>query len=273
MKAIDEGNQGVSSCRRGMWRVRATRRVAPGGSPPAGRPLRFSIVTMIRLTQIYKRHGQAGSSVSSTLPALSGVTLKVEKGECVVLAGPGGAGKSTLLKIVWGEVAPDGGEVWVDGKDVAHLSASGLSALRLRMGLIAQGLALSPDRTVFDQVALPLRMAATRHHALPDRVRKMLQRVRLNGYDRRLISSLAEGERQRVAIARALVHHPVLLLADEPTHHLDDAAADEMAALLNEVHVTGTTVVVATRHCGLLARLRGRIVMIQRGQLVDEGVV
>ncbi len=190
-----------------------------------------------------------------------------------MLAGPGGAGKSTLLKIIWGEISPDAGEVSVDGKNMAHLSGADLAALRRRMGLISQDLALSKDRTVFDQVAFPLRMAnAPRHDDLPDRVHQILQRVRLDGYDHRPISSLADGERQRVAIARALVHHPLLLLADEPTHHLDDAAADDMAALLNEVHVTGTTVVVATRHCGLLARMSGRIVMIQRGQLIEEAV-
>jgi len=230
---------------------------------------------MIQLTQISKRYnGHAGSPAPPSSPALSGVNLKIEKGECVMLAGPGGAGKSTLLKIIWGEVAPDEGEVYVDGKNVARLSAGDLSALRRRMGLISQDLALSPDRTVFDQVAFPLRIAdAPRRDDLSGRVQQILQRVRLDGYDRRTISSLADGERQRVAIARALVHHPVLLLADEPTHHLDDAAADEMAALLNEAHVTGTTVVVATRHCGLLARMPGRIVMIQRGRLVEDGAV
>ena len=229
---------------------------------------------MIQLTQISKRHSSQAGLSTPPLPALSGINLKVEKGECVLLAGPGGAGKSTLLKIIWGEVAPDEGEVYVEGKNIARLSAADLAALRQRMGLISQDLALSPDRTVFDQVAFPLRMAnAPRRGDLFGRVRQILRRVRLNGYDRRTISSLADGERQRVAIARALVHHPVLLLADEPIQHLDDAAADEMAALLNEAHLAGTTVVVATRHCGLLARMSGRIVMIQRGQRVEDGAV
>jgi len=225
---------------------------------------------MIQLTQISKhRNGQARSQAS---PMLSDVNLKIEKGECVLLAGPGGAGKSTLLKIIWGEVSPDKGEVVVDGKNITRLSANDLAALRRRMGLIPQDLALPPDRTVFDQVAFPLQMSnLPRRNGLSSRVRQMLRRVRLEGYDRRKIASLTDGERQRAAIARALVHHPVLLLADEPTHHLDDATADEMAALFNEVHVAGTTVVVATRHCGLLARMPGRIVMIQQGQLVEGG--
>ena len=225
---------------------------------------------MIQLTQISKCHsGQAGLPAS---PTLSGINLKIEKGECMLVAGPGGAGKSTLLKIIWGEVSPDEGEVVVDGKNVAHLSASALAALRRRMGFIPQDLALPPDRTVFDQVAFPLRMAdLPQCNDLSGRVRQILRRVRLDGYDCRTISSLADGERQRVAIARALVHHPILLLADDPTHYLDDAAVDEIASLLNEVHVAGTTVVVATRHCGLLARMSGRMAIIQRGQVIEDG--
>jgi cell division transport system ATP-binding protein len=202
--------------------------------------------------------------------ALAEVSLTVQKGEAVVVAGPGGAGKTTLLSLIWGEEAADEGAVWVDGHNIAHLSGGARAALRRKMGMIFQDLKLPPHRTVLHQVSLPLEVAGWSSVDVRRRTREILQRVGLSRQADRLIASLSTGEQQRVAFARALVHHPRLILADEPTAHLDETLADEMISLLRESQTNGATVWVATRQSAPFSKMPGQGVFMQQGRCLPD---
>jgi cell division transport system ATP-binding protein len=204
--------------------------------------------------------------------ALTEVSLTVQKGECVVLAGPGGAGKSTLLSLILGEAVADEGEVRVDGHNLAHLSGGALAALRRKMGIVFQDLKLPPHRTVLHQVSLPLEVAGWSPVDIRRRVREILERVHLSWQADRPIASLSIGEQQRVALARALVHHPLLILADEPTAHLDETLAEEMIALLKESQTNGATVWVATRQPARFSKMPGQVVILQQGRRLSDAM-
>ncbi len=205
-------------------------------------------------------------------PALTGVSLTVKKGESVVVAGPGGAGKSTLLSLIWGEEVADEGEVFVDGHNVAPLSGDARAALRRRMGMVFQDLKLPPHRTVLHQVSLPLEVAGWSPVDIRRRTREILEQVRLLWQADRRIESLSIGEQQRVAIARALVHHPLLILADEPTAHLDETLADEMVSLLKESQINGATVWVATRQPARFSKVSGPVAVIEQGKRLSDAM-
>ncbi len=225
---------------------------------------------MIDVLHVSKTYPSRVDEVSPDAPALSDINLLVEKGERVVLAGPSGAGKTTLLKILWSAERADAGRVRIDGQDVAEINEAARLALRRRIGFIAQDFTLMPDRTVFDNVALPMEIAGYTPRDMTRRVRETLGQVHLDRHAHRASSSLSGGERQRAAIARALVCHPMLLLADEPTSNLDDTLADHIMGLLKEVNVMGTTLVVATRNCAVVTKIAGRTILLQAGRLLSD---
>lgn len=216
---------------------------------------------IIEFHQVSKRY-------SENAYALSDVTLSIEQGELVFLAGASGAGKSTLLKLIAAIERPTSGTVRVNGQDIGGLKRSGLPYLRRKLGLIFQQQRLLQDRSVLSNVMLPLVVTGTAKADAERRARAALDKVGL--LDRAPSSplSLSGGEQQRVAIARAIVHRPQIILADEPTANLDRDSAQKVLNTLKAFHDVGVTCVISTHDEQFLGRA-DRIIHLDHGKLVD----
>jgi ABC-type lipoprotein export system ATPase subunit len=191
-----------------------------------------------------------------TLEVLRGVSLDVARAEFVALRGASGAGKSTLLHLFGGLDSPNAGEIWFDGRNIAHLPEDGLTALRNRkIGFIFQAYHLLPELDALENVCLPARMARTPAPVAEKRGRELLARVGLAERVEHRPYELSGGEQQRVAIARALINEPELILADEPTGNLDSHTGGEIIDLLCSLRTErNTTLIIATHDASVAAR-------------------
>ena len=204
--------------------------------------------------------------------ALTGVSFAVAAGEMVYLTGRSGAGKSTVLKLIALLERPTRGQVVIDGLATATLPASKIPAFRRRVGVVFQDHKLLPDRTVFDNVALPLIVTDTAYRDIDRRVRAALDQVGLLGKEQMQPLELSVGEQQRVGIARAIVSRPPLLIADEPTGNLDPMLAAEVMSLFQRLNEVGTTIVVATHDLQLVKQSGLREIRLEGGSLaLDAG--
>ena len=199
------------------------------------------------------------------------MTLTVEKGEFVFLTGPSGAGKSTLLKLIFCDEPATSGQLLLFGKNVAKISSAAIPFVRRNIGVVFQDFKLLSQRTVAENVALPLEVRALPDREIKKRVRVLLRSVGLEHRADKFPPSLSGGEQQRVAVARALAGDPTLLLADEPTGNLDPERTLEVMDLLYGANARGTTVVVATHDRSLLERYKKRVILLERGRLVSDG--
>jgi cell division transport system ATP-binding protein len=204
-------------------------------------------------------------------PALQDVTLTIDKGEFVFLTGPSGAGKSTLLKLVFCDEPASSGQLLLFGKNVAKIGRTAVPFVRRNIGVVFQDFKLLPQRTVAENVALPLEVRALPDRDIQRRVKGLLRSVGLEHRADKFPPSLSGGEQQRVAVVRALAADPALLLADEPTGNLDPERTLEVMDLLHGANARGTTVVVATHDRSLLERYKRRVVVLERGRLVSDG--
>jgi len=216
---------------------------------------------MIRLFHVYKSFG-------SKNPALIDISLTVPKGEFVFVTGPSGAGKTTLLKIIFCAEKPTSGHALVNGRNLMRIKDSELSSLRRRIGVVFQDFKLLPRRTVFENVALSLEVMGVPSSIIRKKVHQTLRYLGLADKEGYYPPQVSGGEQQRVAIARAIVNSPLILLADEPTGNLDYDLTMEIMALLKEIHVRGTTVIVATHNQELLKGTRRRIIALHKGRMV-----
>ena len=201
-------------------------------------------------------------------PALHDVNVKIEKGEFVYLTGASGAGKTTLLRLVFRAETPDEGHILVNNKNLGELKESAVPYLRRSMGIIFQDFRLLPRKTVFENVAITLKVVGLSEGLLRGKVFEALRLVGLDKLQKALPSTLSAGEQQRVCLARAIVNDPLILLADEPTSNLDAALSTEILDLLKAVNLRGTTVVVATHNANLMARQNRRMIMLQHGRVL-----
>ena len=201
--------------------------------------------------------------------ALAGVSFEVRHGELVVLSGHSGAGKSTLLKLIPAIERPTAGVVRINGEDISRMPRRAIPYLRRNLGLVLQESRLLFDRSVFDNVMLPLVITGHPPGDAARRVAAALERVGLAGRDKEMPAGLSGGEQQRVAIARAIVNRPSILLADEPTAHLDPASANEIANLFKSFNSAGVTVLVSTHDANLFATSAPRRLTLAKGLLVD----
>ncbi len=217
---------------------------------------------MIRFGGVFKRY-------PSGQEALSGLSFHMEAGSMAFLTGHSGAGKSTLLKLIAGVELCSSGQVLIDGKNIGQLSKSQMPIYRRRIGLVFQDYQLLHDRTVFDNVALPLIIAGADHQEIGRRVRAALDKVSLLDKERSLPVALSGGEQQRVGIARAVVNRPMILLADEPTGNLDAQLSSEIMHLFKQFNQIGTTVLIATHDLGLVQQLGYAEIALKQGR-VDE---
>ena len=207
------------------------------------------------------------------LEGLREVTTHIGRGEMVFLTGHSGAGKSTMLRLVSLLETASSGNIVVAGTNLARLARSRIPYLRRRIGFVFQDHRLLLDRTVFDNVALPLVVAGHGHVEIGRRVRAALDKVGLLDRERHHPTMLSAGEQQRVGIARAVVARPPILLADEPTGNLDPELSLEIMRLFAQFNQIGVTVMVATHDLGLLRRMRGRMLSLRAGQLVAEAAL
>lgn len=218
---------------------------------------------MIQLFHISK-------SFEAGVCALSDVTLSIGKGEFLFITGPSGAGKTTLLDIMFGKEAPTDGHMLIEGRNYQKIPPSELPRLRQRTGFIFQDFKLLNSRTVFENVALSLKIMGFVPSEIKKRVLKALSYVKLQHRANFKPLALSGGEQQRVSIARALVKEPAILLADEPTGNLDPDMALEIMELFKEVNSRGTTVVVATHDKALISRFKRRVVTLSAGRLTSD---
>jgi putative ABC transport system ATP-binding protein len=229
--------------------------------PPA--PDAPSLVALRDVARVYPRGPRE-------VAALAGVSLDVREGEKLAIMGPSGSGKTTLLSILGCLDRPTRGEHLFDGRRVEGLSDDELSRLRNRaIGFVFQAFHLIPQLTVAENVETPLLYAGAPPREWRGRALAALERVGLAERADHRPGELSGGEAQRTAIARALVTEPRLLLADEPTGNLDSATGDEIAALLDELHARGRTIVLVT-HNEALARRAERLVRLRDGRIEAE---
>ncbi len=199
--------------------------------------------------------------------ALEGVDLSLGRQEMAFLTGHSGAGKSTLLKLIGLIERPTHGQVIVNGKNLARIGRAGVPRYRQRVGLIFQDYNLLFDRTVFDNVALPLVIRGMRHADIVRRTRAALDTVGLLSHERKRPITLSGGEQQRVGIARAAVGRPHLILADEPTGNLDPALSAEIMRLFARLNEAGTSVLIATHDIALVESLGYRRIALDHGRV------
>jgi cell division transport system ATP-binding protein len=217
---------------------------------------------MIKLDKVSKKFGTG-------VFGLTDVSLSIEKGEFVFLVGSTGAGKSTIFKLLIRDTLPTEGEIEVNGWDVVHLPKNKLPTLRKNVGVVFQDLKLLLDRTIFENVLLPLEVAGAGDEEAKKIVEAALGLVGLTEHKDKFPIQLSGGELQRAAIARALVLSPEILLADEPTGNLDAATSWEIVKLLSDINKKGTTVVMATHNLDVIKSLGKRVIRIEKGKIVD----
>lgn len=220
---------------------------------------------MIRFDNVSKRY-------ESGLEALKRVNFELEAGEMAFLTGPSGAGKSTLLKLLMLMERPSSGTLLINGKNLNRLSRSSIPSYRRQIGVVFQNHQLLSDRTVFDNVALPLQILGYPISETGRRVRAALDGVGLLEKEANNPLTLSGGEQQRVGIARAVVHKPKILLADEPTGNLDPKLSTEIMSLFRRFQSVGVTVLIATHDINLINRLDHRIMYLEDGLMADNGV-
>lgn len=217
---------------------------------------------MIHFKHVFKRYPNGHD-------ALKGISFDIEQDEMVFLTGHSGAGKSTLLKLVTLVERATRGSITVNDTDLNKLALRKIPFHRREIGVVYQDHKLLNDRTVFDNVSLPLVVSGMSHREVSRRVRAALDKVGLLGKERVLPLALSGGEQQRVGIARAVVNRPLILLADEPTGNLDPELSEEIMDLFYMFNQHNVTVLIATHDLKLLGRYGKRVLQLYDGQLID----
>jgi cell division transport system ATP-binding protein len=217
---------------------------------------------VIRFENVYKRY-------PSGRDALASVSFRIERGEIAFLTGPSGAGKSTLLKLIALIERPSRGTVLIGSQNTSRVRRRRIPLFRRRLGIVFQDHKLLNDRTVFDNVALPLVIGALRRREIGRRVRAALDQVGLLGYENYSPQVLSSGEQQRVGIARAIASRPELVIADEPTGNLDPKLSREILGLFERFNEVGVTVLIATHDLGLIDEQKHRTLKLDGGKIVS----
>jgi len=218
---------------------------------------------MIRFTNVSKRY-------EGGYEALNDVSLHLPPGEMAFVTGHSGAGKSTLMKLIALIERPTNGQVIVNGQNLAKLGRGAIPLHRRNIGVIFQDHRLLFDRTVYDNVALPLIIAGFDRAEIPKRVRAALDKVGLLDKEKAYPITLSGGEQQRVGIARAVVNRPTLLLADEPTGNLDPEMSWEVMRIFREFNEVGVTVLIASHNIDIIGRMGSRVLRLDHGRYLGD---
>ena len=218
---------------------------------------------MITFEHVSKRYPGGAS-------ALLDVNFHIDAGEMVFLTGHSGAGKSTLLRLILMLEQATGGQVVVNGHNLSKISARLTPQVRRQIGMIFQDYKLLSDKTVFDNVSLPLMIAGMRYSEIRKRVRAVLDKVGLLSKEKMWPLMLSGGEQQRVGVARAIIGMPPVLLADEPTGNLDPQLSEELFNLFRQLNGQGVTVLIASHDLALIRSMGQRVLVLSAGRLIDD---
>ncbi|MFT5082148.1 MAG: cell division transport system ATP-binding protein [Lentisphaeria bacterium] len=221
---------------------------------------------MINFSSVSKRY-------SSGQEALAGVSFDIDEGEMVFLTGHSGAGKSTLMKLIMLMERATTGQVIIGGRNLNRFSSAQVPYHRRQVGVVFQNHQLLFDRSVFENVALPLQIAGYQSRDVGRRVRAALDKVGLLDKEKHNPIMLSGGEQQRVGIARAVVNKPPVLLADEPTGNLDPQLSAEIMNLFRQFNAVGVTVLIASHDLALVKKLGHRVLTLSRGGLTQDGAL
>ena len=220
---------------------------------------------MLHFQNVSKRY-------SSGHEALRDVSLHIESGELIFLTGHSGAGKSTLLKLIPILERPSAGNIIMDGANIVRMKKHYIPLLRRNIGMVSQDHHLIYDRTVINNVMLPLEVSGMDRRECRKRAQAALDKVGLLAKQDRQPITLSTGEQQRVGIARAVVNRPPILLADEPTGNLDPKLSREIMNLLAEFNAVGVTTIIATHDIQLAKQMQRRMVVLHQGKLIEAGI-
>ena len=220
---------------------------------------------MIEFTDVVKNY-------SPDTQALRGITMQIEDGEFAFLVGPSGSGKSTIIKLITGELKPTSGAVHVNGYSLERIRKREIPYLRRTVGVVFQDFRLITTKTVYENLAFAMRAVGAHKREIKERIPYILELVGMEDKANRHPNELSGGEQQRLAIARALVNNPSTIIADEPTGNLDPARALEIMVLLQEINNLGTTVLVVTHAQELVQRFEKRVIAIDEGVVVHDGM-
>ncbi|MFZ4405460.1 MAG: cell division ATP-binding protein FtsE [Pseudobdellovibrionaceae bacterium] len=218
---------------------------------------------MIEMQHLYKTY-------PGPTHALKNIHLKIDKSEFVFLTGASGAGKTTLFKMISAFDRPSSGRIIVAGFELNHLTVKETPYFRRRIGVVFQDFKLLKNKTIFENVALPLQIRNEKELSIKKKVYDMLEQVGLIYKKNQYPEFLSGGEQQRTAIARALIHQPGVLIADEPTGNLDPQLSEEIMDLFEKVSLQGTTVFIATHDHALVSRRKKRVLNLKHGVLTDS---
>ncbi len=219
---------------------------------------------MLKFDNVSMRYPEVGD-------VLRNVSFHLEKGEIAFLTGHSGAGKSTLFKLIAMMERGNRGQITFSDYNLSRVKSNQVPFIRRKMGLIFQDYKLLNDRTVFDNVALPLIIGGYGYSEISKRVRAALDKVGLLGKEKKYPLTLSGGEQQRVGIARAIVNKPLMILADEPTGNLDPELSAEFMHLYEQFKQIGVTVLIASHDISLISQLNHRVLKLDHGQLVEGG--
>ncbi|PIR53978.1 cell division ATP-binding protein FtsE [Candidatus Peregrinibacteria bacterium CG10_big_fil_rev_8_21_14_0_10_42_8] len=203
---------------------------------------------------------------------LSDISFRVDPGEFVCITGPSGAGKSTLLHLLTGAEDITKGKIEVDGVDLRLIPPIALQMFRRKLGIVFQDYKLLSNRTVSENIAFPLEVCGAPDDHIEKRVRKVLELVDLTKHAHTLPNALSGGEKARTAIGRAIVHDPMIILADEPTGNVDPDQSVNIMKLFQQIHDSGTTIIIATHDSGLVDALKPRVIQLVDGEIVRDSI-
>ena len=217
------------------------------------------------MIQIFNLSKSFGASI-----ALKEINLKMRKGEFVFITGPSGAGKTTLLRLIFGSEKPTSGQILINGINLTRIKRQNLDLLRRRIGFVFRDFKLLNNKTVFQNVSLALEVTGERPSVIRKKTRQALKAVGLSTKEKSFPLHLSGGEQQRVAIARAIINDPMILIADEPTGNLDPDITRDIMILFRSINLRGTTLLIATHSRELLQDTDQRIIVLNKGEIVEE---
>ena len=218
---------------------------------------------MIEFKHVYKTYG-------SDRHGLRDISFSIQKGEFVFLTGPSGAGKTTLFKLISAYEKISSGEIAVLGHNLSHLKNGQIPFLRRKIGFVLQNYKLLKNKTVFENIELPLVILGVNPEARREKVNNLIRQVGLHEVSDQYPDFLSGGEQQRVAIARALVHDPEIIIADEPTGNLDPELSAVIMALFREFSKNGATFIIATHDYRLISPKGCRLLKLEKGRLLED---
>lgn len=217
---------------------------------------------MIKFREVTKKFGK--------ITALEKVSFEVSPGEFVFITGPSGAGKTTVVRLILKEIEPTEGKIIVNGQDLSKLPSKKLHQYRRGIGVVFQDFKLIPDRTLFENVALPLEVLGKKRQEIEKKVMKNLDLVDLAERANLFPAQLAGGELQRACLARAVAYEPKILMADEPTGNLDPTSSWQIMKLFKKVNKQGTTFLMATHNVDIVDSVRARVIKLRQGRLLKD---